>query len=211
MTSFTAAIVSYPTAIYTVLLAVVLFYWILGLIGIVDISHGDMSFDTDLHTDIHADDIGELASHLVAFGLNGVPISLVITLMVLFAWTLNALAGMWLLPLVPTTGLRLIAGTAILLLGFAASIPATALAIRPMRGLFVTHRAQSNTALVGQSCIVLTGNVDEQFGRAEVGTRGSGLNIKVWAKTPNELTKGSRATIIDYDPNGERYLIVAEL
>jgi hypothetical protein len=213
MISFHDAATAYPTIIYTTLLVVVLFYWILALIGVVDIDSGGLDIDTDLQADASADDIGDignLASYLMALGLNGVPFSVVVTLITLTAWTLSCLAGMWLLPLVPTFLLQIGAGTLVLLISFAAALPVTARAIRPMRGLFVTHRAQSNTLLVGQTCVVLTGSVDEKFGRAEVSARGASLNIRVWAATPNQLSKGAQARIVEYDTAGERYLIVAE-
>jgi hypothetical protein len=210
MTSFLDAASSYPTLIYTALLGVVLFYWLLALVGVVDFEASGIDIDTDLQADAGADDVGELAAYLVAFGLNGVPFSVVVTLMVLVAWTISCLAGMWLLPMVPTTLLQVLAGSAVLLVSFALALPVTARAIRPMRGLFVTHRALSNAALVGRQCVVLTSSVTEDFGRAEISTRGAGLNIRVWADTPNELTKGSRAVIVEYDPAGERYLIVGD-
>lgn len=210
MLSFLEAATSYPTVIYTALLALVLFYWLLALVGLVDLDSGGLDVDTDLHADADANDLGELASYLVAFGLNGVPFSVVVTLLVLVAWTISCLAGMWILPMVPTTLLRIAGGTAVMLMSFAAALPVTAQAIRPMRGLFVTHSAVSNTALVGQTCRVLTISVDEKFGRAEVSTRGAGLNIRVWAHTPNSLAKGSLARIVEYDATAERYLIVAE-
>lgn len=210
MTSFYDAATSFPTVVYTTLLGVVMVYWVLALIGIVDLDSGHLEVDSDLHADADTADVGDLAGYLVALGLNGVPFSVVLTLLVLFSWTITCLAAMWLLPLVPTSLLRMVVGAAILPLALAFSLPVTARLIRPMRGLFVTHTAMSNAALVGQSCKVLTSSVDEQFGRAEVATRGAGVNVKVWADTPNTLVKGSVARILEYDEVGERYLIVAE-
>lgn len=210
MPSFADAATAYPTAVYTVLLGIVLVYWLLAMIGIVDVDSGSLEIDGNLHTDADTADIGELAGYLVALGLNGVPFSVVVTLVVLVAWTLSCLAAMWLLPLVPTSLLQVAAGTGVILASFAAALPVTAWAIRPLRGLFVTHAAISNAALVGQTCVVLTTSVDEKFGRAEVGTRGAGVNIRVWAPSPNQLAKGSKARILEYDATGERYLIVAE-
>lgn len=210
MTSFYDAATSFPTIVYTTLLGVVMVYWVLALIGIVDFDSGHLEIDSTLHADANADDVGDLAGYLVALGLNGIPFSVVLTLLVLFSWTATCLAGMWLLPLVPTSLLRLLGGVAILPVAFALALPLTARLIRPMRGLFVTHTAISNAALVGQTCRVLTSSVDEKFGRAEVATRGAGLNIRVWAETPNTLVKGSIARILEHDEAGERYLIVAE-
>lgn len=208
MTSFFDAALGYPTAVWTALLAVVGFYWLLALVGVVDFEAGGVDLDAQLDGDI--DDIGVLAGYLVAFGLNGVPFSVVVSLIVLIAWTLTCLAAMWLLPLVPTSLLRAVVGTGVLAASFAAALPVTARILRPMRGLFVTHSAVSNAALVGQTCRVLTTSVSEDFGRAEVSTRGAGVNIKVWARTPNALAKGSVARILEYDTAAERYLIEAE-
>ncbi|MBS1160225.1 MAG: ubiquinone biosynthesis hydroxylase, UbiH/UbiF/VisC/COQ6 [Proteobacteria bacterium] len=210
MTSFYDAAISFPTVIYTTLLGVVMVYWLLALVGIVDFESTNLDMDSDLHADAHVDEISDLASYLVALGLNGVPFSVVFTLLTVFAWTTTCLAAMWLLPLVPTTLLRTVAGLGVLVGGLGLALPLTARMIRPMRGLFVTHTAMSNAALVGQSCRVLTSSVDEKFGRAEVATRGAGVNIKVWAETPNSLSKGSTARILEHDAAGERYLIVAE-
>jgi len=209
MIGFLDAATSFPSVIYTVLLGVVLVYWLLSLIGIVDIDSGPV-IEAELHTDADIDEIGDLASYLVGLGLNGVPFSVVLSLLVLVSWTLTCLAAMWLLPLLPTSLLRGAAGLAVMLIALAVAIPVTARLIRPLRGLFVTHTAISNAALVGQACKVLTATVDEKFGRAEVTTRGAPVNIRVWAETPNTLNKGSQARILDYDAASARYLIVGE-
>ena len=210
MTSFVEAATAYPTVVYTVLLGVVLFYWLLAVVGLVDIQSADMDFDTGLNADASTDDVGDLAAYLVTFGLSGVPFSVVITLLTLIGWTLTCLAAMWVLPLVPTSLLQIVVGTAVLAGSFVLAVPFTARAIRPMRGLFVTHRAMSNDELVGQTCTVLSGSVDEHFGRAEVSTRGASLNIRVWATTPNDFGKGAPAVIVEYDRDRERYRIAAE-
>lgn len=210
MTSFLDAALAYPTMIYTALLGLVLFYWLLAIVGLVDFEAGGLEIEADLQADADVSDLGTLAGYLVALGINGVPFSIVVSLMVLLSWLFSCLLGMWLLPLVPTALLSAVAGTAVLLLCPLFALPITARVIRPMRGLFVTHNAMSNQELVGRTCKVLTSRVDETFGRAEVSTRGASVNISVWAETPNELVKGSLARIIDYDPDRQRYLIASD-
>jgi len=209
MIGFLEAATSFPSVIYTVLLGVVLVFWLLSLVGIVDFDAGPV-IEAELHADADVDEIGDLASYLMALGLNGVPFSVVLSLLVLVSWTITCLVAMWLLPLVPTSLLRIAAGLVVMLAALAVAIPVTAHLIRPLRGLFVTHTAISNAGLVGQACKVLTSSVDEKFGRAEVAMRGASVNIRVWAETPNTLGKGSPARILDYDAPGERYLIAAE-
>jgi len=140
--------------------------------------------------------------------LNGVPFSIVVSLLALVGWFLTGMASLTLLPLVPDA-LRWAAGAGVLLAAAALSIVIAAQLVRPMRGLFVTHRAISNAALVGQVCKVLTGVVDERQGRAEVAQRGAGINIRVWAPAPNSLRRGDAALITEYDPARQRYRIDA--
>jgi len=155
--------------------------------------------------------VSTLASYLVALGLGGVPFSVVISLLTLFAWIISSIAALWVLAFVPTGLLRFIIGSGVLIGAFLFAIPATALCVRPLRRLFVTHSAISNIALVGQECVILTGSVDEKFGRAEVPTRGAGYHIRVVADTPNNLKRGDTAFILDYDAAARIYRIAEKL
>lgn len=209
MDSLLVTITSYPVAVYTALLGVVLIYWVLAIVGIVDFEHSGFEVDLDHDMDLHADgaDLGTLAGYVVAFGLNGVPFSIVVSLLLLFSWLFTGLAAQYLLPWVPTLLLKCVVGTGVMVAAFCAAIPLTARLVRPMRGLFVTHQARSNLSLVGQVCRILTLEVTEKFGRAEVAERGAGLNIRVWAKTPNTLTKGDMARIVEYDEGTSCYQV----
>ena len=220
MSSLFAALTSFPAVVYTVLLGVVLVYWLLAIIGLVDFEAGaDVDIGADAADAGDAGDIGDagdggpeglsgLAAWLVAFGLNGVPFSIVVSLLALVGWFLTGMASLTLLPLVPDA-LRWAVGAGVLLAAAALSIVIAAQLVRPMRGLFVTHRAISNAALVGQVCKVLTGVVDERQGRAEVAQRGAGINIRVWAPAPNSLRRGDAALITEYDSARQRYRIDA--
>jgi len=208
MGNFIGAAFGFPTAIYTALLCLVLFYWALALLGVVDFEHGGI--ELDLHADASVDDLGALAGFIVAFGLGGVPFSIVISLIVLVAWTACCLAGEWLLPLVPGGPLQWLGGTLVLIGSFVLAVPATAVALRPMRRMFVTHHAASNASLVGRRCTVSTSSVTATFGQATVARRGADIQIDVRATEPNTLGRGATARIIDYDPATQRYSIEAE-
>lgn len=206
--SLLAAVSAFPTAIYTVLLGVVLVYWLLAILGMVDFESSGIDLDIETHADASVDDLGTIASYVVAFGLHGVPFSIVVSLLVLVGWTLSFLAGVTLLAWVPTDILRWAVGAVVLLVSAALSVVITARIVRPLRGLFVHHTAQSNASLVGQTCKVLTGVVDERQGRAEVAQRGAGINIRVWSPSPNTLKRGDAALITEYDAGSHRYLVI---
>jgi hypothetical protein len=206
MLGFADAALAFPTAIFTTLLGVAGFYWLLALVGLVDFDSGDLNADADF-TD---PDVGSLAGIIVAFGLQGVPFSIVFSLLVLLSWMLSCLGAMWLLALLPGSIPVYVSGTLLALASVSLAVPITARIVKPLRGLFVTHAAIHNASLVGQHCKVLTQGVDEKMGRAEVLQRGANINIRVWARVPNSLVRGSVARVVVYDEETARYRIEAD-
>lgn len=202
---------SFPTAIPTVLLAVLMIYWLLSIIGIVDMGESlDIDLDMDAgHVAHDTPDLHTLAGYLVAMGLGGVPLSVAASVLVFFTWLLTALLHQYALAWVPTEILRALAGTAGLLLAVALAIPISARVLKPMRGLFVKHEARRNESLVGLDCKIVTQKVDTAFGRAEVDAHGASINIRVWADVPNGLAKNSKAIIVAYDETTEQYEVQA--
>jgi hypothetical protein len=160
--------------------------------------------------DVDADpDLSSLAGLMTAFGLQGVPFSIVVSLLVLLSWTLTCMGAMWLLALLPGSVPVYVGGSLLALASVSLAVPIAARIVKPLRGLFITHAAISNASLVGQHCKVLTQSVDQKSGRAEVLQRGANLNIRVWAHTPNPLTRGSTARIVAYEQATARYRIEA--
>ena len=196
---------TFPTAIWTVLLGVVILYWLASLLGMIDDVHFGQSHSMDLPAHGDAEGMGDWAGKLMAIGLGGVPYSIVLSIYTLSAWLFSAVIQQYFLWL-PNL-LHYLLGAGLLLLSAALALPCTALLLRPLRGLFVTHSAQHKIALVGQSCKISTMSVDEHFGRAEVATNGAPLNISVTAASPNSLGKGSLAVILDYDVVRDQYAI----
>lgn len=207
MERFISAATGYPTAILTVMLLVVVGYWLLAMLGWVDFDSSDIDLELESHADADAGELSTLAGYVMALGLNGVPFSIVVSLLVLVSWTISCMVGEWLLPWVPTVLLRTIVGTATLLASVGVAIVFTAQLIKPLRGLFVTHQAMGNASLVGQTCRIMSQTVNARQGYAEVAQRGASIQIRVWADEPNALTKGVVAHILEYDESGARYLV----
>jgi hypothetical protein len=193
---------SFPTAVPTVLLIILLVYWGLSLAGVFDL--GD---NIDVDAD-HAD-LETLASWLVALGLGGVPFSIVATLLVFFTWLPTALLHEYVLAWLPAGVLQWVGGAVILLAAAGLSVWLSARVVKPLRALFVKHHAPQNRSLVGRTCRIVTLSVDEKFGRAEVQTSGASLNIRVWASSPNSLGKDALAVIVAYDEALQQYEVQA--
>ena len=207
---------TFPTAVPTVLLAVLLIYWLMSIVGIVDLgdavhAHGHVEFDgmEAAHGAHEAADLHTLAGYLVALGLGGVPLSVVASVLVFFTWLGTALLHNYVVAFLPTDIVRAVSGAAVLVLAAALAIPVSARVIKPMRGLFVKHTARSNSSLVGLECKITTEKVDGNFGRAQVANPGGGINIRVWADAPNALRKNSTAIIVAYDDTKGQYEVQA--
>lgn len=228
MNEFLTIITSFPTVVLTALMALVLLFWISAILGAIDIDFFDIDgtdFDLDVdahaHADVDADlDVdghstaGGIIGFLSALGLTGVPISVSMSLWVLFAWVLVFFGDHWVLSQLQTGfwadwfvyyPLALL----LLIVCIVLTVPVTAITIRPMRGLFVTHQAQSSRSLVGEFCRIDSLEVSENFGYARIDRDGEDFRINVWAQAPNHLTKGDQALVMGYDQERSRYEVTA--
>ncbi|HNG95220.1 MAG TPA: DUF1449 family protein, partial [Acidobacteriota bacterium] len=156
----------------------------------VDVDAGDIDGpDGDGH---------EFLSDLLNFlGIGTIPLTISLSVFLLLAWTVSLLAQpiphiitRWGIPgWVSGTGIGLAALVIAGLVGGAV--------LRPFRKFFKAHLAQENTSLIGKLCTVTTLRVDAKFGQAEVDASG-GVLIQVRCTEENQLSRGSRALIIDY-------------
>jgi hypothetical protein len=209
MNSFLDLLTHYPGFVPSVLMGALLVFWLLAIVGVLDFDSFGPHFDADV--DLPENGGGEHAEApetLMALGLDKLPFSIVVSGIVFFWWLLTLLAvallGKWIL--LPTW----IVGSLILVVALIVAVPLAAKALRPLKPLFVVHVSARQEAVLGKACKILTLTVDERFGQAEV-VVGSGtpLNVRVWAETPNTLTRGSSALIIDLDPKSKRYRVEA--
>lgn len=206
MVSFSNAVVTFPTLIFSTLFGIVAIYWLLAVVGLFDIDPGLDGADSGLLES----GLTSLSGLLAALGLIGVPLTIVASVLIIVSWTLSCLGAMWLLPLLPSSVPIYVGGTLLALASVSLALPISSRLVKPLRVLFVTHAAVHNASLVGQRCKVLTRRVDEKAGRAEVTQLGANLNIRVWATSPNPLVRGSLARIVAYDDKAARYLIEAQ-
>ena len=82
MTEYISVITGFPTVVFTVILGLVFLYWMLAIIGAVDIDVLDI--DVDIETD--ASSVGGLTGLLSTLGLSGPPITVILSILVVFSW-----------------------------------------------------------------------------------------------------------------------------
>lgn len=186
MSEFLSAILAFPTVLFTIPLGVVLLYWLLVLLGALDLELFDFLGDAD------ADGDGD-AGMLDVLGLGGVPATFALSVLVFLSWTLCFVASQ---ALGVEGGL---AGAATAALSLGAALPLAGLVVRPLRRFFQMDRAVENRSLVGKVCTVTTLRVDERYGQAEIPDGGAGLLVQVRSSRPdNGLRRGDQAIVYEY-------------
>jgi hypothetical protein len=184
MGGFVEAALSFPTVLFTPLLVVVIGYWIVVIAG-----------GADPEADLDGD-----AGPLGFLGLRGVPISVVVSLLVVLAW-FASLAGAELLTSIP--GWMVLAGALML------AWLLTRLAVLGLARLWPAGPGASRSDFLGLTCVIRTGTVTRTFGQAEVhAPDGSSAIVQVRSPRTDDLRAGSRALLFDVDPDGEFFWVV---
>ncbi len=193
---------SFPTAILSVLLGLVLLYWGLVLLGALDLDFLD--FDADLPEDAMGGD-----GLFSVLGLTGVPATVAASVLVLWSWLFTAL-GMEVVKVFVAGGVwYAVLGVVVLGVSLIVGVLISALFLRPLQHFFKTPEARRIDTLVGKVCIVRTQRVDEHFGQADFADGGAGLLIQVRARPGNGLSRDDKALIIERDDDKDAFWVRA--
>ena len=219
MDAFIASITLFPGLIPSALVGVLLIFWLLSIVGVLDLEHIGPDWHAEFHADGHDgahsgghDDAHGTPDMLVALGFDRLPFSVVISAVVFFWWVLTILIQQHLLPSLPGAASELswISGSVALLMCLALALPIAGRCVRPLKPIFAMQGGLARKLdLIGSVCKVTTSNVDEKFGQAEVRTEGSPIVVAVYAAVPNHLARGSTALILSFDDVRQRYEVEA--
>ena len=188
MEGFLQTALSFPTVLFSFLLILAIIYWGIVALGMVEIDV------LDLDAESVVDGAGQaegLAALLAKLKLNGVPVTLVLTLLSFFAWFLCYFVQLWLLSALSLGWLRYPLGAVVAVGALFLAAPLAATLCRPLRPLFRKLESTSSKSVLGQVAVVRSGRVTLQHGEALLEDGGAGLILKVRA----EETKASSAAI----------------
>ena len=211
---------------FSILLLLMTLYWIMVIIGLLDINlfdidldsglEADSDLDIDFDVDGEADIDGEIASGgilrsiLHFFYIGEVPIMVLLSIFILSIWVCVIMGnyyfnnkGSFLIAL-PVYFVSLIAST------FVAKI-----FVMPLRKLYMTYNKDYNAVkdVVGRICHVTTTEVTaKKMGQAEVKTKGAPIILNVIVQGDSILKKGDEAVVIERnDTKGIYYIAPANL
>jgi hypothetical protein len=223
---------SVPNFMLSILLLVVFFYWIMVIFGALDADLFNIEFDTDVDLDFDVDvdvdvDIdgdfefdvdggadGDLGGDIDGGGIGRgvleffyvgeVPVMILISALILCMWAVSMIANYRLNP----TGsmilaLPLFAGNLIV------SLMVCKVFIMPFKKMFSSLNKDANASrpVMGRICTVVTTQVSEKMGQAEMSSKGAPILINVVTDGGKVFHKGDEAVVIGKNVENGVYTI----
>jgi len=192
---------SFPLIFFAFPALVLIFLWLVSVLGFLDIEFLDFDFDTEIETE------GDSSSIFEKLGLDGVPLLVVITLVDFYGLAFSYSAKKIFLPLLDDVLTATAAGGLIAVVSLALAIVVASICVKPLRKFFVVHQGESKDEWVGRICTVTTQQVTESFGQA---TSDDGLIMTIRANTPNSIIKGTRIVLLEYIQSDDCYNVITE-
>ncbi|GAB7040044.1 hypothetical protein JCM9533A_38940 [Catenuloplanes niger JCM 9533] len=199
MGGFIDAALGFPAVLFSFLLVVVVGYWVVVLIGGADVD----GLDGD------AGEAGGLTGFFAWLGLGGVPVTVIVSLMVAFAW-FASLAGTVVLGTTDLNGgVMIVLSLLVIVVALVLAFGITRVLAGLLSRLMPVGPQPSRGDFMGATCVVRTGSVTATFGQAEVHAKdGSSAIVQVRQPGAEPFRAGSKAVIYDFDAQGEFFWIM---
>lgn len=207
---FIENIVSFPTIIFTGLVMFVLLYWLVSLLGMVEMDTFDLDIPEgfDAGDAISGDNLGFFSAILFKFGLYGVPLVIMLSIFALLGWLVSYLMS----SVVASTlsgVLLLLAGVVILVVTTVVSAWVTGRLIAPFRKIAEKRPDKTFKSVLGKVGTVRSSVVNDTFGEVLVNDGGGGLILKVRC-TDTTFHTGDKVVLIDYVHDDNVYTVISE-
>lgn len=214
MTEFYTTALTFPTLLYSILLAFCVVYWLLAATGLVDSDtiHGLLHHHDGLdgmQTHHHHDAATDSAGIIARLGLSGVPFMLILSVLAFFGWLITYFAQLLLLQYLADP-LRVLAGIGVLVAALLPGLVLTSLLLRPVARLIMKLRPPVPPSILGKAGNVISPTVSEREGRAEFDDGGAGLVLQVRAAAGTSFQRGDRVVLLSFDEQANAYAVISE-
>ncbi|HEY5849304.1 MAG TPA: hypothetical protein VIT62_00850 [Lysobacter sp.] len=206
MNAFLQTCLTFPTLVYSIVLAVCVAYWGLAATGLVDADGPDGMLGGDGDSDGEAAGVAAMLSRL---GLSGVPVMLVATVLSFIGWLGTYFVQLLVLQHLPGA-LRIVVGIAVAVAMLVPGLFATSLLLRPLSRLLLKLRPPADPSIIGRTATVRTPSVDAGYGQATVDDGGAGLVLQVRHHESGRFKRGDRVVLIEYIDAQHAYRVISE-
>jgi hypothetical protein len=234
---FLQTALTFPTVVYSMLLAVSALYWVVASTSLADgdaldvlsgghghghvhvgghdhvhiggHDHVHVGAHADGHGHAHGEDATGAAALLARLGLRGIPLMVIATVFSLMGWLGTYFVQLLALPQVPDA-LRTLTGAAVMVAMVIPATLATSLLLRPVGRRLEKLNAGLSPSLIGRTGTIITPSLSGDYGQASVDDGGAGLILQVRLDAPNALRRGDRIVLIEYLEGQHAYRVVSE-
>ncbi len=218
MTDFLQTCLTFPTVVYSILLAFCVVYWLLAMTGLFHVDALDGVLMGDMHAAhaglAHGDagDAGDpamTAGVLARLGLGRVPIMIVLTVLFFISWL-----GTYFVHLLVLSQLsenpRILLGAATVVGALIPSVLLTSMLLRPVSRWLATLQPPLASSILGHAGTVISPTVDAQGGRAAFDDGGAGLLLQVRAAPGKTFVRGDRVVLLAHDALANAHTVISE-
>jgi hypothetical protein len=189
---------------FSILLGLVVLYWLFVCLGFfsTDGLDGDMEMSGDADG-LHS--FGSLHSVLKFLHVGEAPLMAILSILVVCAWAFSVLANYYFNP-----GGAFGFGLLLLIPNLLVSLVLTRFLTKPLRVVFklLSKDYDRHEKIVGQVCLITTGEVTERFGQGTVEIKGAPLVLQVRTSHGEILRRGDRGLIISEDKEKSCFHII---
>jgi len=211
MNPFHQTVTSFPTVIYTLLLIICALYWVVAVLGLVDLEILDLDMDGDIDGVDSLEAQTGIAGLLFKLGLNGVPLTIVLTIIAIVGWIFCYYAIYFGGALIPNfLPIELAYELAIFVTVTFITIVVTAQIIKPIRSLFQKLETDETKHILGQVVVVRSGLVNKDRGEALMNDGGAGLLLQSRATGNDEFVKGDEVVVIEQNKERNLFRVIAK-
>lgn len=198
MQSLVSAVLQFPTIVFTFLLALIALYWLLVLIRLAPLE----LFERDSLRDDH------MASTLVSLGFAGVPATLALSFLVLFASVISLAIELLALRWLSLGMLRVPVGVLVLWIAFAVASPIAAAVCHSLQRALHRYQPFNRRCLLGAT-VVVSERQNDEYASAQLENEPSSA-VKLHCKAGDCPQAGERRVLVKYLASEGAYRSVLE-
>lgn len=206
MTDFLNNAFSFPTLFYTGLLGLTILYWIVSSLGLADFDFADGN-----GIELEVPDAANASGWLNKFKLDGIPVTISISFVILFAWIICFIVVHFYQGKITNTLIEVFVGIWAIILAPIVAAPIVGTLLTPLKPVFQKLKEDGEgrkaDSLIGHLAIVRTNKVSMSFGDAELDQEGANLILKVRAEEPNDFKRGDSVVITEYLEDENTYRV----
>lgn len=198
---FNAAVAA-PNIIPTALLIFVLVYWIVVILGAIDVDSIDI--DVDMETDVDGEISVSWLNHVLAFfNLGQVPFMVFMTFLIVPLWAISVMTNYYL------GNQSFILSLILLIPILLVSAFIAKFATQPFVKLFshLDNNYDRGEKQIGKICTLMTTASNIKAGQARISTSGAPLLLNVVTDDGVSMFSGDTAIVLEYIPDRNVYLI----